>query len=51
MVDVVRDPEDFQAVPRLSVALTGTADGVRWSSTFHVTSTGRILLEREVPPS
>lgn len=48
LVDVVRDPEDFQAVPRLSVTLTGTSDGEPWSATFHVTSSGRALIEREL---
>ena len=50
VVDVVRDPGDFQAVPRMSVELTGTEDGEPWSTTLHVwvTSTGAFL-EREVP--
>jgi hypothetical protein len=49
-VDVVRDPDDFQAQPRLAVTLTGTADGADWTSTFHVlATTAAARIEREVP--
>ena len=50
VVDVVREPGDFQAVPRMSVTLRGTEDGAPWSTTLHVwvTSAGAFL-EREVP--
>ena len=48
-LDVVRDPDDFQAVPRLAVTLTGTMDGEPWSSTYHVLVTAEgSLIEREV---
>lgn len=50
VVDIVRDPDDFQAQPRLAVMLVGTADGQRWSSTFHVLATTTAArIEREVP--
>jgi hypothetical protein len=50
VVDVVRDPDDFQAQPRLSVTLTGTADGAAWTSTYHVLATSAdARIEREVP--
>jgi len=50
LLDVVRDLDDFQAVPRLSVAFTGTADGEAWSTTYHVSVTGDgSFIEREVP--
>ncbi len=50
LVDVVRDPEDFQAQPRLAVTLTGTLDGAPWTSTYHVlATTADARIEREVP--
>jgi hypothetical protein len=50
VLDVVRDPEDFQAQPRLAVTVTGTLDGAAWSATFHVlATTGDAVIEREVP--
>ena len=50
VIDVVRDPDDFQARPRLSVAMAGTRDGDAWSSTFHVLATTvGARIEREVP--
>lgn len=39
VVDVVRNPEDFQAQPRLSIDLSGTVDGVAWSADHHVLAT------------
>ncbi len=50
VIGVVRDPQDFQSVPRLSVTLRGTEDGAAWSTTLHVwvTASGAFL-EREVP--
>jgi len=49
LLEVVRDPEDFQAVPRLAVTFVGTADGAPWSATFHVLLTGDgSFIEREV---
>ena len=48
-VDVVRDPDDFQAQPRLAITVTGTMDGDRWSSTYHVLATTQdARIEREV---
>jgi hypothetical protein len=38
-VDVVRDPDDFQAQPRLAITVTGTMDGEAWTSTYHVLAT------------
>jgi len=50
LLDVVRDPDDFQAVPRLSVELTGTVDGDAWTTTEHVAVTGDgSFIERDVP--
>ncbi len=50
LLDVVRDLDDFQAVPRLSVEFVGTADGEAWSTTYHVSVTGNgSFIEREVP--
>jgi hypothetical protein len=49
VVDVVRTSDDFQAVPRLAVTLTGTVDGSPWSATFHVSTGGGSRIEREVP--
>lgn len=50
LVDVVRDPDDFQAQPRLAVTLTGTVDGAAWTSTYHVlATTADARIEREVP--
>ena len=50
VVDVVRDPDDFQAQPRLSVTLTGTRDDAAWSSGFHVlATTDDVRIEREIP--
>lgn len=49
-VDVVRDPDDFQARPRLSIELTGTMDGAEWATTYHVLATTEdVRIEREVP--
>ena len=49
VVDVVRDPENFQAVPRVAVTLSGTEDGEPWSETYHVApSADGALIEREV---
>ena len=49
-VDVVRDPDDFQAQPRLAITVTGTMGGERWSSTYHVLATTQdARIEREVP--
>jgi len=49
-IDVVRDRQDFQARPRLSIAFTGTLDGEPWASTYHVEPTTRdARIEREVP--
>jgi len=50
LLDVVRDSDNFQAVPRLSIEFTGTADGEAWTTTYHVSVTGEgSLIEREVP--
>ena len=50
VVDVVRDPAEFQALPRLAVTLEGTVDGDPWSSTYHLLPTrDGVLIEREVP--
>lgn len=52
VVDVVRDPEDFQAQPRLAVTVTGTADGADWSATLHVlATTADARIEKSVPPA
>jgi hypothetical protein len=49
LVDVVRSPDDFQAQPRLQVALTGTANGARWARTYHVVATtADVRIEREL---
>ena len=49
-VDVVRDPDEFQAQPRLEITLEGSADGSPWSSTYHVlATTADARIEREVP--
>ncbi|MHB1139320.1 MAG: hypothetical protein ACYC2O_10225 [Microthrixaceae bacterium] len=49
-VDVVRDPDEFQAQPRLAVTLEGSVDGRPWSSTYHVlATTADARIEREVP--
>ncbi|UDY37395.1 hypothetical protein [Dermatobacter hominis] len=49
VVDVVRDPEDFQAQPRLAITVDGTRDGEAWSATYHVlATTGDAVVEREV---
>ena len=48
-VDVVRDLDDFQAQPRLSVTLEGTSDGAEWTATYHVlATTSDARIEREV---
>ncbi len=51
LVDVVRDPDDFQAQPRLAITLTGTVDGSEWSATYHVlATTADVRIERELRP-
>jgi hypothetical protein len=39
VVDVVRDPDEFQAQPRLGITLTGTVDGAPVVTTYHVLAT------------
>lgn len=49
VVDIVRDPDEFQAQPRLLVVLTGTEDGRDWETGFHVlATTADVRIEREV---
>jgi len=49
VIGVVENPDDFQAVPRLSIALDGTENGAPWATMLHVwvTSAGAFI-EREV---
>lgn len=50
VVDVVRDPEDFQAQPRLAITVTGTADGADWTATLHVLATTEdARIEKSIP--
>lgn len=52
LVDVVRDPDDFQAQPRLAITFVGARDGDPWSATYHVlATTAHARIEREVPTS
>lgn len=49
VVDVVRDPDEFQAQPRLSIEVSGTSDGEAWTTTYHVlATTADARIEREV---
>ena len=48
-LDVVRDLDEFQSLPRLEVTLVGTSDGTPWTTTYHLLPTREgVLLEREV---
>jgi hypothetical protein len=50
VVDVVRDPDEFQAQPRLGITLTGTVDGAPIVMTYHVLATTEdAQIERAVP--
>jgi hypothetical protein len=50
VVDVVRDPDEFQAQPRLGITLTGTVDGAPVVTTYHVLATTEdARIERAVP--
>lgn len=47
VVGVVRDPEDFQSIPRLAVTLEGTTDGAGETLALHVVPIGEdFLIER-----
>jgi len=50
VVDIIRDADSFQAVPRLTVALEGTKGGQDWSRTFHIyPANGPARIERSEP--
>jgi hypothetical protein len=50
VVDVVRDPEEFQAQPRLAITVTGRTAGVTDVTTYHVLATSEdARIERAVP--
>lgn len=48
-IDVVRNPGEFQAIPRIAVTFTGTVDGRPSTTTYHVLATDRsVRIDREI---